>query len=374
LTLVSRADLNHHITNPNLRSIATACGLSHTLVSRALRGLGGVSAAKRELILKTAEDLGYRPDPLVSILLSRVRSSGRKERHQATFAWLNTNDDEGFWRSVRWANDYLQGTRKRAEALGYRLDEFWVHPEGMSAASLERVLRARNVYGIIYPLAFEPPVLAGFDWSRYATVLINWTCPGTGFSRATADGYGNLRIALKKLTELGYRRIGLYLQNGYDSTLNNDFLSSGFLFYQHLLPASERVPILDALTVFPEAQREIADWLDRHEPEVVVCHDSRVLAAICATGRRVPEDIGLIHLSVATDVEGWAGVDAHIEDITASAVDVLIGQLNRNERGMTPIPKAVTVAGEWRDGWTMRPENLKGIRIGEPTECVDVPP
>lgn len=47
-----------------MRDIAKAVGVSQGAVSVALNGKSGVGAATRAKILKVAEELGYRPDPL----------------------------------------------------------------------------------------------------------------------------------------------------------------------------------------------------------------------------------------------------------------------------------------------------------------------
>lgn len=339
----------------NLRTIANACGISHTLVSRALRGQSGVSPAKRKQILQMAEEMGYRPDPLVSILLSQVRRNDAPKRH-ATLAWVNTSPVEERWHRNLWDRDYLTGARKRADQLGYSLDEFWIHPQGLSVESFERILKARNIYGIIYPCAEEHAALNGFHWENYAAVLVNWSWPDCALSRASGDGYGNLKLALQKLTEGGARRIGLFCQSGFDSTNNDDHLNARFSLFSQQFRSSDRIPVLNARNAFPKAEAEIAAWLDRYEPDVVVCQDNHVLTAIEKTGRKVPRDLGLVHLNLAADVEGWAGIDARISAIISSAVDLVIGSLSRNERGVPPFTKVVTVGGYWKDGWTWLPK------------------
>lgn len=51
-----------------LKMVASAAGVSPALASFALNGKGGVSPEKRATILRVAQDLGYRPDPLAQEL------------------------------------------------------------------------------------------------------------------------------------------------------------------------------------------------------------------------------------------------------------------------------------------------------------------
>ena len=335
-----------------LRDIAKVCGVSHGLVCRALRGRVGVAPANREVILRTAKKLGYRPNPLVSILLSDVRKgvlSGRK----ANLAWVNTTDSKNWWKVSQWDCGYLRGARERAEQMGFGLDEFWLHAKGMRPAALARTLKARNIFGVIFPNAALPASMDGFDWSRHASVLINWAWPQSGFSRASADAYGNLGLALNALTDRGFTRIGLHCQPEFDAQINNNQLNSRYLHYSHALPKAWRIPVLNAESNFPQAIEEMTAWLDRWKPEVIICQDNRLIDAIKTTGRRVPEDLSVVHLNLAADVTGWAGVDAGIEHISAAAVDLVVGQLGRNEFGNPSFSKVVTIAGEWRDGFTL---------------------
>lgn len=49
-----------------------------------------------------------------------------------------------------------------------------------------------------------------------------------------------------------------------------------------------------------------------------------------------------------------AGVNQHAKVIGAAAVDLVNGQLQRNEFGIPAHPKLVLIKGEWVDGETVR--------------------
>lgn len=62
---------------PTLADVAAAAGVSTALVSIVIRGAPGASAATRERVLRTAEELGYRPDSRARMLRSaRTRLLG----------------------------------------------------------------------------------------------------------------------------------------------------------------------------------------------------------------------------------------------------------------------------------------------------------
>ena len=56
---------------PTLADVAARAGVSTALVSIAMRGATGVSAATREHIVTVAREIGYRPDTRARLLRSR---------------------------------------------------------------------------------------------------------------------------------------------------------------------------------------------------------------------------------------------------------------------------------------------------------------
>ena len=63
-------------SNPTLKQIAAASGVSAMTVSRAFREGTSVRKDVRDRILQEAERLGYQPNPMLSALMSSL--AGRK--------------------------------------------------------------------------------------------------------------------------------------------------------------------------------------------------------------------------------------------------------------------------------------------------------
>ncbi|HKB91149.1 MAG TPA: LacI family DNA-binding transcriptional regulator, partial [Opitutaceae bacterium] len=82
---------------PNLRTIARKAGVSHTAVSLALRNDPSVSVATRTRIQKLANDLGYKPNALVSALMRQVQSKSRIVA-QETIAYLSADRTADRWK------------------------------------------------------------------------------------------------------------------------------------------------------------------------------------------------------------------------------------------------------------------------------------
>ena len=72
-------------------------------------------------------------------------------------------------------------------------------------------------------------------------------------------------------------------------------------------------------------------------------------------GVRCPRDIGLVSLDWDEDTKDeFAAVDQSALAVGAAAVDIVIGQMRQNERGIPAIPQTVLVDSVWKPGASVR--------------------
>ena len=95
-------------------------------------------------------------------------------------------------------------------------------------------------------------------------------------------------------------------------------------------------------------------WLDEVKPDVVLGHHSLLVDWIEETGRRVPDDMGVVHLSLDGDCEDWAGIWQHKKRIGAQTAEQLISMIQNNRLGLPEVSYQTYVPGEWRHGKTLR--------------------
>src|SRR5690606_34384033 len=100
----------------------------------------------RRRIQAVAQKLGYRPNPLVSLLMARVRH--RNAGYRGTLAYLHTVPSGHPNLAGYVHRNYVAGARRRALELGYNLDEFHLSPT-LSGHRFCGVLRARSIPGLI---------------------------------------------------------------------------------------------------------------------------------------------------------------------------------------------------------------------------------
>ena len=334
---------------PTMQQIADAVGCSRMAVSLALRNSPKISAATIARIRKVADEMGYRPNPMVSALMTQLRH-GRTVKRPTTIAYVTAYPTEDGWRQPGLFTEFHTGAEKRAEALGYKLENYWLRRPGLSEKRFCDVLFARNVLGlVIAPLPSGGGTLA-LDWARFASAAIGYSVTSPNIHRASNDQYSTIRLAIAELTRLGYRRIGLAKTRDGDERVNHNW-SAGMLVEQSMVPAERRVPLLLADGPFEEA---FAAWFSAHRPDVVLTQEWRCGRVLKNLGVRVPEDVGIANLGVTRDETQWAGMNQNAELVGAAALDLVDAQLRRNEFGIPVQQKTVVIPGHWVAGPTVR--------------------
>ncbi|MEX2606810.1 MAG: LacI family DNA-binding transcriptional regulator [Kiritimatiellia bacterium] len=330
-----------------MREVADRAGVSLMTVSYALREDPRIPAATREKVKNAAKALGYKVNPLVSALMAQ-RRSGKTEESGSNLAVLlpgrkiSGNNLEG----------HLPGARARAEDRGYGLDLFYMEEEGDSGKHLTRVLRARNIHGVLIPHLNQQTQLEG-DWRFFSVVAHGYTLLEPHFHRVVSDLYHGALLALERLTGLGYRRIGLLMSEA-TSRNTHHLWRAAYLMHQASLPARQRLP--EILLNLEHWQTPLQKWNDRHQPEVILHNFPRLRPFLEEQGLQVPEDVALAYLdmkvSPGPELSGVAGIDQRWEAVGEAMVDVLIAKMHANERGIPDMPRTVLVPPKWVDGPT----------------------
>lgn len=329
---------------PTMKAIAREAGCSVMTVSLALRDHPRISEATRERIQKVATQLGYRPNPMVSTLMTHIRSS-RPANYQSNLAFFAYRS---VWK-LHWVNrDLFDGIRARAEDLGFFVDIFWIEDYEEHPGSLEKVLRSRNIQGVIISPLPEAGNLDRFNWKDWSAVAVGNSLLSPRIHVATHHQYHGMSLILKTLQAKGYRRIGLAMGTFVDDKVDRTWTSclAGF---QLRLPVKERVPIL----LDDSDDTLLARWLNKHQPDVLIGHDALV-DRLRRAGVRIPQDVAFAHLSLPTQLSPrkFSGLNQNWHLAGAAAVDSVVAQIHRNERGLPENPKAVMVEGFWVEGDT----------------------
>ena len=334
-----------------LRDVARAVGVSHMAVSLALRDDPRVSEARRHEIRARAEQLGYRPDPMLSSLAA-YRNTRRASTVRATVAWLNQWADPQGLRRLREFDAYWRGAAATAEQLGYRLEEFVVGAE-ISPGRLETILDARGVRGLLIPPHRAGLRLPGFGWDPYAVVRFGYSMPEPRAHVVANDQTSSGRLAFEQVRAHGYRRIGFVTSERFDHNTSGNF-RAGFLAGQDALrqPRRALAPFYLGEPVGADDARRLKSWLKSAAPDAVISTHPALRRLLAEIGVRVPDDLAVATTSVL-DGNFDTGIDQNCAEIGSVAMRTLAGLIHQNERGIPRLYRRVLVEGRWVAGTSL---------------------
>jgi hypothetical protein len=122
---------------------------------------------------------------------------------------------------------------------------------------------------------------------------------------------------------------------------------------QHLRERSPRDRV-EPLLLSRWSEPEFARWYRQWRPDAIIGLRSELVGWLRRLGRRVPEDVGFVHLDRCTESGGHAGLDQRAREIGAAAIDLLSQRLLANEVGLPSLSQQLLIESVWSDGDTLR--------------------
>ena len=362
-----------------LADIAKADGTHVTTVSLALRNSTRLPEKTRTRIQKLAEQMGYRPDPVLHALIS-YRTRIRSKQDQQTIAYVTNWTTRWGWKDVTAHPDFFKGAQRASEALGHKLEHFWLREPELSHGRLSHILETRGINGLIIAShTREIDESLQFDWANFSAIKIDFFPHHPELHNVTNNQCNIARMAVRRAMEAGYRRIGFVMHRGWDHSVDHMW-TAGFLVEQQQVPEEERIP----MCIFP-AQEPVAAWFNESKGEVAISPDdfaawyrkwqpdvligkmSFIAPALEAMGLSVPRDVAFVDVFLE-DLSGKvAGVHQNYEEVGALAVEFLSGQISQNKRGIPRIPTTTYVEGTWVEGATM-PDKVRHSLLSLPQD------
>ena len=332
---------------PTIRDVARAAGVGASTVSLALRNDPRLRRSTRERVQKIAQEIGYLPNATLASLMAHLRA-GKETRFQATLGFLNASDDPSILRVVSTFSEWVRGATDRARELGYGMDAFWLGEPGVSPQRLREILEARGIRGLIVAGMQSDGVLPVQDadfWSAFTAIAIGMRPKSPALHFTANDQYLTARGAVTELRRLGYRRIGLVIDQRIDAWLEDRF-TAGFF--------SCKDATGDTLTTTFDFRKDAFDgfagWYRAQRPDAIVTFHLEIEEWLRALELRVPHDLGLVHLDWEESMTHWAGMKQNNDRIGAAATDMVVGALHRNEQGVPADPRSFTLQSVWVPG------------------------
>ena len=219
---------------------------------------------------------------------------------------------------------------------------------------------ARGIEGVLVPPHNELLDWENFDWNKFSVIRFGMSVQNPDSDLVTSDVLRAIVMAINKIHEYGYRRIGITVNEEFNQRLGGNFLS-GYYYAQTLLKLKPALPALLTILKIRDAEEmanqkaSLQQWLARHKPDSVLTADIEMPGMIRELGYRIPQDIAVAGTSTL-DIPVDAGIDQHAVAIGRIAVEMLVKQINVNERGEPRDPCRVLIESRWQDGNSLPPK------------------
>jgi DNA-binding LacI/PurR family transcriptional regulator len=329
-----------------MADVARRAGVSQATVSRALSQAGVVKAQTLEKIERAIHELGYQRNPMVQALMGQVRR--QRVQRLTNIAWFEQVDLKHTDRSVDRNRRLREASQFRAESLGYGFEVIYQPGSELSADRLDGIFKARGVQGVVLAPLRNLEMKYIFPWENYAMATIGRSLD-IKLNYVMMHFQHAMELVLRKLTDRGCRRIAFMLSK-YGNTRSEHIPLMSFLHFNHFRDSQYQIEPLWEDDLTPAALNQ---WFQLNRPEVIIGHYTHSYHRLRECGLNIPEDVSFVSVSSHADSPEVSGVHVPVQALGAGAVDLVVAQIQRNERGLRASPKNLLIEGEWWEGGTL---------------------
>ncbi|MDP0495723.1 MAG: LacI family DNA-binding transcriptional regulator [Verrucomicrobiota bacterium JB024] len=334
---------------PTYKDIAQAAGVSVFSVSCALRNRPGVSEATQKQIKEIAADMGYRPNPMVTALMTNHRRLNNRRKMRAIIACLQDRETRDNRSKVSTNRESNRGYRTALDEAGFLYEEFIIEDYAENSSRLVKALKNRTIPGIIIHAGTLPKWccegLQSFAIASIGSRQINLPC-----HFAVTDHYQNCWRTLLELSQLGYKRIGFAMSRKH--WFNSIDYRSLAAFTAWNIQMGKSRPLVHWTEEWDK--KAFITWIQRTKPDVLIAAEHEPLNFLKESGYHIPDDIGFAHLGLDPEWRDLAGIQQNSFQVGEAAIQLIVDQINRNAYGSPDHPRSTQVAGDWIPGPSVR--------------------
>jgi LacI family transcriptional regulator len=330
-----------------LKDIAAQLRLNESTVSRALADHPSIPAHTRQRVRRTADSLGYTPDPSLR-RLAQMRWRGSHAERAASLALVR-------WSGADYlpiAMDILPRVGAAARRVGYGFEEVVVS-DYTSPVAAARCLRARGVSGIIAMASTQADAWIDFPWEQFSGVqLLTGSGRDSGLATIRPDVFGALLDAGRRVAAVRPRSaaIVLFKQNSPSLTDLRDEAAAGLVLQQWRDLGIPTLPIAKLNAGRPDVLADtLMEWLKENRPGAVILPNSLLGGWMQNTSYRIPENVGIVTCR-RLGSPLFAGYEVCHERIVSLAVQMIDGLVRSSHTGLPDLPESVVVPCRWCDG------------------------
>ncbi|HTJ78451.1 MAG TPA: LacI family DNA-binding transcriptional regulator [Rariglobus sp.] len=322
-----------------LKDVARAAGLSVSAVSYALRRAANIPEKTAERVQAVASKLGYRPNARVGELMAHIRRARPLEKVEP-LALVYVQGDRISAES-EFSKQVETAARKHATECGYRLDTFRLTDVEGNARRLAGILRARGVSGVLFfPTAGRDRIELNWPWEDFAVAVLGMSELNVALPRAGHHHYEAMREVLRQLASRGATHPVLLIDAATNARAHRGWQAAWLV--DGPIDAPHRLWLQH-----DKIRASLSAWLKKLKPDAVIVDSLPLLRQVQAAGWKGPNSRVVLLSWVPTS--GVAGIEQGYDTIAAHAVDLVVTQLQHNQRGLPTPPPMLLFSGRWRD-------------------------
>ena len=132
-----------------------------------------------------------------------------------------------------------------------------------------------------------------------------------------------------------------------DNLLENRF-SAGYQSVFQGLKSTDQIPLV---TLLNEDINQALIAISNERPDVIITNISELYDALKNEGCDIPGRLAFVHLDWHADsLNQIAGMRQNNRIVGSAGVDLVVGQLQKNETGYQDYPKVIQIESVWVDG------------------------
>jgi DNA-binding LacI/PurR family transcriptional regulator len=336
-----------------LADIAARAGVHVTTVSLALRDHPSIPPSTRARIRVVADEFGYRRDPLLDALnFHRTHQTQVQQMRAINSAFVVHAGPTRLFSGNHFQPLIHAGAKAAAAACGHSLDTFVVGPGNLTPARLKTIFKARGIHSVLLSSLELQVDLVDLDWDRFSAVKIECLHLGPHLDAVANDSLQAARLALHRLRELGYRRIGLVTAREDQQRLAESF-EAGALIEQASLAEAEWVsPLVFGLADVSRLPALVSGWVRQQRVDAVISNWGRVFDALKTAGIYPGAGVAFASLDVPPGPPRLAGIVQNHHLVGRRAMEHLALMADAHQRGLPPVQTVACIPGYWQDGPT----------------------
>jgi LacI family transcriptional regulator len=335
-----------------IREIAAKAGVSKSTVSLALRRDPACSAKTVERIHRLANKMGYRPNPLVTANMANMRLGEGRKNIQSILAYFYDHS-----RGLPYKLKSFIGASERARELGFELEAFPYNDPEFSSKRLLKILRHRNVQGILIGESRTPIYHIEFNWAQFAVAAIGYTLQSPHVDRVGFDHTENMAWIFQDLNNRKYKRVGLALRSDFDDRTSH-LPTASYLSYRFEEHRADPLPLYVERENWNETS--FFNWYDRNKPDCIITQGNEIGTWLASRKIRIPHDVGVFSIwgEAEEQVEDYSHFNVSLELLSKTAINVISDQLNSNSRGVPQQRRSILISSELVDRKSLRPPEI----------------